>query len=85
MTFKKGLSGNPGGRSSQRPFQESLVASLKSASAGPQQIRRVTDALVDSAIAGDLRAIEIIAQRLDGKPVPHVDEEQAPSLGEQES
>ena len=67
MTFRKGHSGNPGGRGSDKLFRQALLLSLKEADGDFQKIRRVTDALVAKAIAGNVPAIALIAERIDGK------------------
>jgi hypothetical protein len=66
MTFRKGQSGNPGGRGSDKLFRDALLA-LKATDGNRQKIRRVADALVAKAIKGGTRAIALIADRIDGR------------------
>ena len=67
MTFKKGQSGNPGGRGSDKQFRQALMISLKETAGNFKKIRKVTDALVTKAIEGNVQAIALIADRIDGK------------------
>ena len=67
MPFKKGQSGNPGGRGSDTLFRKNLMLSHKEAGGNQKKIRQVTNALVDKALEGDIRAIALIADRVDGR------------------
>ncbi len=63
--FRPGHSGNPEGR----PKGPSLLAALKHRlEANPEEVDQIVMVLVSMARAGDLKAVEIVADRLDGKP-----------------
>ena len=63
--FKPGHSGNPEGR----PKGPSLLAALKHRLAEhPEEVDKIIDQLINMAVAGELKAIEIVGDRLDGKP-----------------
>jgi Family of unknown function (DUF5681) len=64
--FKKGQSGNPGGRPKSKPFKEALEAVLKAA--GPDaDLLAIARALCGQGLAGNVQGIREIADRLDGK------------------
>ena len=72
MAFQPGQSGNPSGRSKERPFRDALMLELKSgddpASVPRNSIRAVARALIERAIADkDVPAAREIADRIDGK------------------
>ena len=48
-------------------FRRALMLSLKEADGDFQKIRRVTDALVAKAMEGNVQAIALIADRIDGR------------------
>ena len=79
MPFKKGQSGNPGGRPRQRKFREALSIALSETDAGSGQskLRRIADNLVNAAVDGESWAIKEVADRTDGKSVQAVDLETA--------
>jgi hypothetical protein len=73
--FLPGTSGNPGGRpkgsvSLATALQRELLRRQESGQAG---IEAVAARLVDLALAGDLRAVREIGDRIDGKPKQAVD------------
>jgi len=73
--YLPGASGNPGGRPKG---SVSLVAALRRELERRQDsdspgIEAVAARLVDLAIAGDIRAVREIADRLDGKPTQALD------------
>jgi Family of unknown function (DUF5681) len=69
MPFKKGQSGNPGGRVRDRAFTDMLrVALNEKDSKGVKKLRVIADKLVASAMAGNPFAVQQIADRLEGKP-----------------
>jgi hypothetical protein len=68
MPFKKGQSGNPGGRPKTKEFTEAIRLAVHEAQGNRTRLRVIADALVDKAIEGDLSAIREVADRLDGKP-----------------
>ena len=82
--FKPGVSGNPGGRPRGRP---SITASMRlladqdaefefEAPKGESWAERIARVLIERAAEGDLRAASIVLERLDGKPVVEVPEEE---------
>ena len=64
----KGQSGNPDGRSKTKLFRQALreVLSLNEA-------KEIAKKVVQMAKAGDLMAVNIVADRLDGKPQQSVE------------
>lgn len=73
--YVPGTSGNPSGRPKG---SASLVAALRRelerrTDAGSPGLEAVAARLVDLAIAGDIRAVREIADRLDGKPTQSLD------------
>lgn len=73
MTFQPGQSGNPGGRSKERPFRDALRMECIAAENGDEakvpkrSLRAIARALLDRAGEGDATACREIADRLDGK------------------
>ena len=68
MVWKTGISGNPGGRAKEKPFRDALRLELAAAGDDQKALRRVAKALLEKAAAGDMAAIALLADRLDGKP-----------------
>ena len=69
MPFTKGQSGNPSGRRHEQKFRSMLEVAL--ADHGKDQtprLRKIADQVVTAAEKGERWAIEMIADRLDGKP-----------------
>ena len=69
MPFTKGQSGNPSGRRHEQKFRSMLEIAL--ADHGQDQtprLRKIADQVVIAAEKGERWAIEMIADRLDGKP-----------------
>ena len=61
----KGQSGNSkGGPKSAKRFRDALRLALND----KRKLRRVAETLVDEALDGNIKAIELISDRLDGKP-----------------
>ncbi len=67
MKFKKGKSGNPGGRPKEKPFADALRMELAAAGEDHKKLRAIAQKLLDKAEAGDMPAINTIADRLDGR------------------
>src|SRR5690242_6236255 len=71
MAWKKGETGNPGGRPKERPFADALHLAL--AEEDPvtkvRKLRRIADKLVEAAVDGEAWAIKEVMDRIDGKPV----------------
>jgi hypothetical protein len=72
VAFRKGQSGNPGGRPKQKEFRDALNLALKRADGDKRFLNRVAESLVAKAVAGDVSAIREIADRIDGKPAQAV-------------
>lgn len=69
MSWKKGQSGNPIGRQSEKPFLDALKIALKEpAEDGRPKLRKIAQQLVSAAVLGKDWAIQQVADRLDGKP-----------------
>ena len=69
MAFKKGQSGNPGGRSQDKAWAEAIrIAVNEPDDDGRKKLRRLADVIVARALAGDVTAMREIGDRLDGKP-----------------
>lgn len=76
MPFKKGQSGNPGGRSSERLWHNAIMVALhRRLDDGRRALDVVAERLVELGMAGDVPALKEIGNRLDGKPVQPVDAE----------
>jgi hypothetical protein len=78
MAFKKGISGNPGGKSREKIFTDALRLELNRID--PQdkdkrkKVNRLAEKLVECAIEDKQSwAFQQIADRLEGKPVQVVD------------
>ncbi len=67
--WKKGESGNPRGRRSTKLMTEMLRAAL----AKGDVTEKIIDKLVKLALNGERWAVEMIFDRIDGKPVVRVD------------
>lgn len=66
MVWAKGKSGNPSGRAiEEKPFVESVRRAL--AQEDGKRLRQAAEQLLDLAAAGEAWAIEMLADRLDGK------------------
>lgn len=70
-SWRPGQSGNPGGRPRKRLIDDALEDLLSSNDA--QAARDVASALLKRARRGDLRAIQLIAERTQGKPTGAVE------------
>ena len=68
MTFVKGKSANPGGRRAEKPFFEAIKMELSAAGGNHKALREVARKLIEQAMLGEPWAIQMIADRLDGKP-----------------
>jgi hypothetical protein len=67
VVWKIGISGNPGGRGKEKPFRDALRIQIAAAGADSKALRAVAQALLDKAAAGDVSAINLLADRLDGR------------------
>lgn len=70
MPFKKGQSGNPGGRTRDKEFAEMvrLVCHEEDETRRKRKLRCLADKLYEEAMNGEGWAMSQIADRLDGKP-----------------
>ena len=70
MTWKKGESGNPNGRPTEKVFAEAVRRAVLDTdkATGCIRLRLIAEQLVTKALEGDGWAIQTIADRLDGKP-----------------
>jgi hypothetical protein len=83
MPFEEGQSGNPKGRpKSAKLFKDALTLAIKRTDGDKTELALIAQALVDKAKAGDVPAINAIADRLDGKATQPIsgDEDAAPIL-----
>src|SRR5215831_8656477 len=60
--FPKGVSGNPGGR----PAGQSLTAELRRQLEQGFTMQHIAKALLDKAASGDIQALRIVFERIDG-------------------
>ncbi len=69
-TFAKGHSGNPGGASKRDWTWASLIISAaeEEAAGGDPKKKIIAEKLVEMAVGGDARAIDMLMDRTDGKP-----------------
>jgi len=68
MPFEPGVSGNPGGKpTSVKQFKAALMLAVNRTDGDKVKLAQIAEALVEKAIAGDVQAINAIADRLDGK------------------
>jgi len=70
VAFKKGQSGNPAGRGSDKPWKRALE---RHAAQNPDKLARLAAATFDKAIEGDMAATREIGDRLDGKPAQAIE------------
>lgn len=67
--WPKGVSGNPGGRPKTLPVADAIKAELAKKKGKVENAQLIAKKLVELAIAGDLEAIKILADRAEGKPM----------------
>ena len=71
MTWKKGQSGNPGGRSTNdKPLTDALRIAVNETDpvTKKRKLRVIAEKLVECAMGGEPWAVQQVADRLDGKP-----------------
>jgi hypothetical protein len=78
MAFKKGISGNPGGKSREKIFTDALRLELNRVDPNDKEkrkkVNKLAEKLVECAIEDKQSwAFQQIADRLEGKPVQVVD------------
>jgi hypothetical protein len=66
--FEKGVSGNPGGR----PHWKQVTELMKTET-NQEKLAVIVDKVFDLALEGNMRAIEFIADRLEGKVAQRVE------------
>jgi Family of unknown function (DUF5681) len=66
MPFKKGQSGNIYG--GEKPFRDALRMEIADADGNRKVLRGIAKRLLEMAEKGDMPAISMLADRLDGKP-----------------
>ncbi len=83
--FKKGQSGNPGGRPKSKPFTDALRLAVHEADGDATKLRRIAAKLTEMAMDGDIQAIREIVDRIEGKPHQSMDvNDNRSELSEQE-
>ena len=71
MAWEKGQSGNPEGRKPNKPFLDALQRAIAQEDA--KRIRDAAEKLLTAAANGEPWALQMLADRLDGKPKQQVD------------
>lgn len=61
------------GRRQEKPFADALRMELAAAGEDHKALRAIARQLIDKAQAGDMQAIQELANRTDGKPSQQVD------------
>lgn len=82
MAWKKGQSGNPGGRSQEQPVTDAIRAACNETDPKTQRrkLQLIGEKVVSCAVAGQQWAIEMVADRLDGKPTENINHRFEPAL-----
>jgi len=75
MAFKKGISGNPGGSRKEKIFTDALrLEANRTGADGRKRINKLAEKLVKCALTeGESWAFNMIADRLEGKPMQPVE------------
>ena len=71
MAFVPGQSGNPAGTQPSKPFMQALGRAIAQDDA--KRLRQCAETLLDLAAAGESWAVQMLADRLDGKPKQSID------------
>ena len=73
--FVKGRSGNPSGRPKNQTFTKELRAFMSGIDPvmGVQRLEYIVNILFAKACEGDIKAIQMIMNRVDGLPTQHVE------------
>ena len=73
--FVKGKSGNPSGRPKNQTFTKELRAFMSEVDPvmGVQRLEYIVNVLYAKACEGDIKAIQMIMNRIDGLPTKHVE------------
>ena len=69
MPFRKGQSGNPGGRSREKPIADAIRAAVNEVDPKTQRRKAqlIAEKVTELALAGESWAVQMVADRLDGK------------------
>lgn len=71
--WQPGQSGNPGGRRKDKPWRDALNQAVNAIAEGDPQGRKkillIAEAVANAAMGGDMQAAREIGDRLDGKAV----------------
>ena len=76
MAFKKGISGNPGGKSKYKIYSDALrieVNRIDPKNPNRRKVNALAERLVSCALAGEGWAFKEIGDRLEGKPMQPVE------------
>lgn len=74
MPFQKGQSGNPNGRpKSEQAITPALRRLLAAKREGKTRAEHVANVLLSLAENGDVNAIKVVLERVDGKVMDHLD------------
>lgn len=73
--FKKGVSGNPKGRTKTTPLTDEIKKLLKEMAQGGQKshARMVAESMVERAETGDVAAARLLWEYVEGKPTQRVE------------
>ena len=67
--WKPGQSGNPSGRPREKVFADMLRLALNDTDAdGKRKLRKIAEKLIECSLKGESWALQMIGDRLDGKP-----------------
>ena len=58
---------NPRGQQRDKPFRDALRMEIAECAEDQRSLRRIARSLIDKATRGDVRAIQEVADRIDGK------------------
>jgi phage head maturation protease len=73
MTFQKGISGNPAGRpKANGTLKNRIEKALGIGEMEPDHLEAIIQELIELAKNGDIRAISLLFDRLDGKAIQQV-------------
>lgn len=88
MPFQPGVSGNPGGRRTEKLFYNALQRAVRQDETDQEhsptkqgtRLRQAAEALLNAAASGEAWAISLLAQRLDGNPAQPITDADGESL-----
>ncbi len=64
--YRKGVSGNPKGRPPSRPLKQALLEALAEKGGQHQALKKISSTLIKEAEKGNMTAIKLLFERLDG-------------------